>query len=372
MEFCGKYLEEWKFSPFGTSRLWIKEIRAATYKIIPPSRMLWTANQELEIGSSLVSVPTYLKFIKEELNSLQEFIRSTLMFNTPTEDFNRMCSPLSLRTATGRPSIGDNPLFLETAFLYKDDPSGFFLNQDALNLVTHMAKDGCLGLNSTISPVDVLVPRDKSRQVEWDHPKCYQWLSNIHIAWERAYCLYHTTSGLPARATEEVTLRMTHSSLGPTNLFIVNGKLETRSDYNKTSTTSGLSKHITRVFHPDLAHIFLVLLMCIRPLEYQVLKGVGSVDDSTDFVYTTMLFASWGRMWDSKGATELFAPWISQGLGLDHAGVALYRQFATALQRKWLTEMDSLARLDYDKAAQGDESQFAAVSKWWQANLQLD
>jgi len=291
------------------------------------------------------------------------------MFKISAEDFNKMCkcSPESLGTATGRASIGDNPLFMMTSSFYGKDPSAFFLNQDTIDLVAHMTKNGCLGLNDGISLDNILAPTPKSRQVGWDHEECLQWLSMVHMAWEKAYCLYHTTSGLPARVTEEVTLRMTHSPIGPTNLSIFNGKLQTESDYNKTSTTSGLSKHITRVLHPHLTHIFLILLRCIRPLELQVLKGVGAVDDSTDFVYTTMLFASWGKMWDSKGAAEAFATWLSQGLHLESMGIAHYRQFATALQRKWLSEMDDSSYSSYDQ-----NEGFEAISKWWQANLQLD
>lgn len=371
--FCKRYLEEWKFSPFATSRLWMKELRAAAAKATPPPQIYWITNQSIQIGSSTIIIPEYLQFIKDELNSLWEFLRDTLMFNIPAEDFKKMCSPEHLGKATEHPSIGDNSLFMETSTFYREDPSSFFLNHDAINLVTHMARNECLGLNATISPVKILVPVSESHEVKWDYEQCHEWLSKVHLAWERAYCLYHTTSGLPARVTEEVTLRMTHSPLGPSNLLTINGKLQTRSDYNKTSTTSGLSKHITRVLHPHLAHIFLVLLRCIRPLELQILKGVGAADDSTALLYTTMLFVSWGQVWDSKGAAEVFAAWFSQGLHLERAGVSFYRQFATALQRKWLSEMDHSTRAEYDKAVQNDEgTQFEAVSAWWQANLQLN
>jgi hypothetical protein len=99
-----------------------------------------------------------------------------------------------------------------------------------------------------------------------------------------------------------------------------------RSDYSKTSTSSGLSRHITCVLHPQLAHIFLVLLRCIQPLELQILKEIDATDEFMDLVYTTMLFASWGKNWDSKEATEAFTIWFSQGLGLKHTGIALYWQ----------------------------------------------
>lgn len=228
------------------------------------------------------------------------------MFNFPVEDFNGMCNLTSLGATTGSPSFGNNPLFIKTLSFYEKDPSAFLLNQEAIHFITHIAKYQHLGLNPTLQPCDVLAPTPKSSQVEWDHKKCHQWLSMVHMAWERAYCLYHTTSGLPGRTTEEVILCMTLLSLGPTNLFIINGKLQTRSDHSKTSNATGLDKHITRVLHPRLAHIFLILLMCVWPLELQVLKGIGAGNDTVDFVYTTMLFASWGRYGIAGGLQKYF------------------------------------------------------------------
>jgi len=334
--------------------------------------MYWKDDNNLNIDSKNVPISKYLQFIRDELNSLQEFLRETVMFNIPTKDFSSMCNPESLRTKTKSPlSPGNNPLFLDAISSYGKSPSLFLLNRDAINFVAYIAKKQHLGLNTEVLPWDILVQTDGSTCIKWDKKECHDWLSKVHMAWERAYCLYHTTSGLPARTTEEVTLRMTHSNLGPSNLFIINGKLQTRSDYNKTSNSSGLSKHITRVLHPHLAHIFLILLRCVRPLELQVLKGVSTVDDSVDVVYTTMLFASWGKVWNSKGAAEAFSAWLSNGLDLEFkTGVAFYRQFATTLQLKWLQETDCSV---YSSFEQDDsESQFEAVSEWWQAKLQLD
>jgi len=333
--------------------------------------MYWKDDHNLEIDSVNIPISKYLQFIRDELNSLQEFLRETVMFNIPTKDFSSMCNPTSLGTTTNSPSIGDNPLFVDASSSYKEDPSIFLLNKDAINFVAYITEKEHLGLNTDILPWNALAQTNESNHVKWDYQECHDWLSAVHMAWERAYCLYHTTSGLPARTTEEVTLRMTHSALGPGNLFIINGKLQTRSDYSKTSTSTGLSKHITRAFHPCLAHIFLVLLRCIRPLELQVLKGVTTVDNSVDSVYTTMLFASWGKVWDSKGAAEAFSAWLSNGLGLEFkTGVAFYRQFATALQRKWLQETDYSVYSNFEQG--NNESQFEAVSEWWQARLQLD
>ena len=369
IDFCKKYLEEWKFSPFAISRLWTKQIRATASKTIPPRQVHWVDSETLKIESATISISEYLQYLHDELHSLLEFLRKTLMFDIPVEDFHNMCNPTTLPKATGHSSPGDNPLFNETSY-YKTNASAFFLNQDALKFVTHMVQGEHLGLSKMTKPLDILVPQPKNRQIEWDNNGCHDWLSKVHVAWEKAYCLYHTTSGLPARVTEEVILRITQSHLGPSNLFIFNGKVQTRSDYNKTSTTSGLNKYITRVLHPHLAQIFFILLRCIRPIELQVLKGTNIADDTTEFVYTTMLFASWGKMWKSREASEAFAIWFSKGLSLD-GGIALYRQFATALQRKWLSEMDDIERSKYDQATECTESQFEAVSEWWHTNLKL-
>ena len=373
IEICQQYLEEWRFSPFATSRLWTKELRAAAYKTRPPSKMYWVDKQTLQINSATILIPKYCQFLKEELNSLHEFLRTVVMFNMPDQDFEKICNPESLGTETGHPSPGNNPLFPKNASLYGKDSSAFLLNQHAIDFAVHVAKQQHLGLDHSIPVEDILAPTAKSTQVKWNHDKCHKWLSRVHTAWERAYCLYHTTSGLPARVTEEVSLRMTHSNLGPTNIFIASGKLQTRSDYSKTSTTSGLHKCITRALHPQLSHIFLVLLMCIRPLELQVLKGIDATDGSLDLEYTTMLFASWGKVWDSKGAGEVFTAWLRSGFGVElKAGIALYRQFATSLQRQWLQETDHSIRTNPEQGTESDESQFEAVSQWWQTNLQLN
>jgi len=335
--------------------------------------MYWIDKQTLQIDSVNVLIPKYCQFLKDELKSLHEFLRKIVMFDMPTNDFKNLCDPGSFETTTDYPPIGDNPLFPRKAAYYGKDPSTFLLNHNALLFVTHIVKHRQLGLDQTTSLYDILAPNANSAQIKWSHDQCHQWLSEVHTAWERAYCLYHVTSGLPARVTEEVSLRMTHSKLGPQNLSIVNRKLQIRSDHNKTSSSSGLHKYITRVLHPCLTHIFLVLLMCIRPLELQVLKEIDAGDEYMDFVYTTMLFASWGKGWDSKEAGEVFRAWLSDGFGGGlNAGIALYRQFAIVLQQQWLHETDVSVRTDPEQSTQSNESQFEAVSLWWQTNLQLD
>jgi len=335
--------------------------------------MYWIDEQTLKIDSVNVLIPKYCQFLKDELSSLHEFLREIVMFNIPVNDFENLCNLGSFGNATGYPSTGNNPLFPKNADFYGRDPSAFLLNHNAHIFLTHIIKHQQLGLDQTIPVHDILAPRVNSTQIKWNCDKCHEWLSEVHAAWERAYCLYHVTSGLPARVTEEVSLRITHSHLGPTNLFIVNGKLQTRSDYNKTSSSSGLHKYITRVLHPCLAHIFLVLLMCVRPLELQILKGIDAGDEHVDFIYTTMLFASWGKGWDSKEAGEVFRAWLSDGFGGElKAGIALYRQFAVALQRQWLYKTDGSVWTNPEQGTQSNESQFEAVSLWWQTNLQLD
>lgn len=334
--------------------------------------MQWVDDQTLQFDTMAISVPKYLEFVKNELNSLKEFLRSTVMFNIPLEEFNALCDSSSLGVLENPPSMESNPLFPGNSCFYNKDSSYFLLNKDAISFVAYMIKLQLLGLESMALPQNVLAPSPNTTPVEWDDEKCHQWLSDVHTAWERAYCLYHTTSGLPGRTTEEVILRMTHSASGPVNLFVIDGKLQTQSDYNKSSNTTGLHKHITRVFHPTLAHIFLLLIMCVRPLELQVLRGVSDTDDSVDFAYTTMLFASWGKAWNSKEATEAFSAWLQNGLSLKFTtGIAFYRQFATVLQRKWLYEADSSV---YSNSGHGVSTidQFDIVSKWWQTKLQLN
>jgi hypothetical protein len=231
----------------------------------------------------------------------------------------------------------------------------------------------------------------------------WEWLAAIEEAWRLLYCLYHTTSGLPGRGTEESMLQWANSNTGRRHLFTTNGAIQITSNYHKGTSLAGTYKTITRLVLPQLSTIFFILLRIVRPFQLTLHLQFGSKpthgskpDQLSSGVvenYRTKIFIRNGRMWSSRDQAEALKSWFTQGLGAP-LGIRWYRQFATALQRKWILDLDhdtmSLLLVVADeqaghtqKASEGNYARlvgtsgdsesriraFCEISKLWQRKL---
>lgn len=236
------------------------------------------------------------------------------------------------------------------------------------------------------------------------HPQeIWKWLAAIDKAWSLLYCLYHITSGLPGRGTEESMLQWTNSTTGRRHLFTTDGAILVTSDYHKGTALTGTYKTVTRLVLPELSVVFLTLLRIVRPFQLTLHLQFGSepkngrkLDQLSPGVienYRTKIFIKNGRMWNSRDQSEALNDWFTQCLGAP-LGIRWYRQFAKALQRKWISELarspgDAMLAIADEQAAHtpatsegkyarlvgssGDRESktksFCAMSKLWQKKL---
>ena len=195
---------------------------------------------------------------------------------------------------------------------------------------------------------------DGSPIISGDTGDIWKWLDTIEEAWRLLYCLYHTTSGLPGRGTEESILQWNNSITGRRHLFTTDGAIQITSNYHKGTALVGTYKTITRLILPQLSTILLILLRIVRPLQLTLHLQFGSkpkpgtksnqLSSGAIQNYRTKIFVKNGRVWNSRDQSEALQDWFNQCFGVK-LGIRWYRQFATALQRKWILELPHDPRL---------------------------
>jgi hypothetical protein len=144
-------------------------------------------------------------------------------------------------------------------------------------------------------------------------------------------------------------LQWTNSNLGRRHLFTTHGAIQIISNYHKGTSLAGTYKTITHLVLPQLSTIFLILLRIVCPfqltlhLQFGTKPSQGKKPDqlSSETIenYCTKIFIKNGRMWNSRDQAEALKSWFTQCLGTP-LGIRWYRQFATALQRKWIKDLD--------------------------------
>jgi len=223
-------------------------------------------------------------------------------------------------------------------------------NHDSEKFFSAMEARGCLGLSS---PDEELI---------FDKYLCLDWESNIHEAMGEAYCLSHTTAGLPARATEEVEMNYTNTADGRRNLFGREDTLAIISNYHKGTLSTGTYRFILRLLPYRLARIFYILLRIIRPIEVLILSEFVVKPEMKELMmeqYQTKIFVSWGRAWTTHVMSATLMAWFKMAIG-HPIGIRTYRHLAIAMQERYLDYAESegtlMARVAAEQAGHTQET----------------
>jgi hypothetical protein len=164
---------------------------------------------------------------------------------------------------------------------------------------------------------------------------------DVSLAWEYVYILMHLLA-LPARGTEEELWQHANAPESGRHLFISPSlqTLVTKSNYNKTSSSTGIYKTIIRVIPHQVSEAITILLGMVRPIELvailQFQCSTPAQAQNVTHLYQTRLFATMGLAWDSERMSLILRTWFMRHLGVPFS-MRLHRQFAQALQRKFLS-----------------------------------
>jgi len=385
--FCEKHLIGGTFSIFSTVRHWMSSFSRVVRNSPPPVTVRWSGDEAVEVNGHLVVLKSYQSHIHSSVTKLQDLIDNQVLCGINLSDIN-ICTKITADLDADNSTLHYSPLSHEMSE-WMDNPdsdkfSHAILLQNKLGLKVGHSADG-------------------SPKFSGHTQEIWEWFAAVEEAWELLYCLYHVTSGLPGRGTEESMLQWANSTTGRRHLFTTDGAIQIISNYHKGTALTNTYKTITRLVLPQLSTIFLILLRIVRPFQLTLYLQFGSKPTkgkkpnhlSLGVIenYHTKIFIKNGRMWNTRDQSEALRNWFLQCF---HAplGIRWYRQFATALQRKWILELPHDSRIllmaiaDEQAGHTGKTSEtnyarkegtsgdsesriesFCAVSKLWQRNL---
>ena len=138
------------------------------------------------------------------------------------------------------------------------------------------------------------------------------------------------------------------------------------SNYHKGHQVTGLYKQILRLIPNDLAYVMAILLHIVRPIEATAVAQFfmpSSKKSQTKKLYSTRLFVTYGREWDSGKLSLLLKTWWLKHMQVPF-GLNLHRQFAVGLQRRFVAYPQSdprraIAQEAFANGLKGDEMNYA-------------
>jgi len=353
----------------------------------PPVTVRWSDDKAVEVNGHLVLLEEFRLHIHSSVAKLQDCIHTQVLCGIDLSDigiYTKITPDLDADNST----LHYGPLSHEMSEWMDNPDSDKFAHaivlQNKFGLTVGQSADG-------------------SPKFSGHTQEIWEWFAAIEEAWGLLYCLYHVTSGLPGRGTEESMLQWANSTTGRRHLFTTDGAIQIISNYHKGTALTNTYKTITRLVLPQLSTIFLILLRIVRPFQLTLYLQFGSkptkgkkpnhLSSGVIENYRTKIFIKNGRMWNSRDQSELLCNWFHQCFGTS-LGIRWYRQFATALQRKWILELPHDSRVlllaiadeqagHTGKASEGhyaraegtsgdSESRiksFCAISKLWQEKL---
>jgi len=304
----------------------------------PPVTVRWSGDKAVEVIGHLVPLEKYQSHIHSSVAKLQDLIDTKVLCGISLSDIN-ICTKITPDPDVDNRTLHYGPLSYGMSE-WMDNPDS---DKFAHAIVLHNKFGLAVGQSA-----------DGSSKFSGHSQDIWEWFTAIEEAWELLYCLYHVTSGLPGRGTEESMLQWTNSTTGRRHLFTTEGAIRITSDYHKGTAITNTYKTITRLVLPQLSTIFLILLRIIRPFQLTLYlqfgpkptKGKKPNHLSLEVIenYRTKIFIKNGRMWNSRDQSEALRNWFHQCFGVS-LGIRWYRQFAKALQRKWILELPQDSRL---------------------------
>ena len=298
----------------------------------PPATIRWSEDKAVEVNGHFVLLESYKSHIHSSIAKLQNIINTKILCGICLSDIG-ICIKITTDLDADNGTLHYGPLSHEM--------SEWMDNPDSDRFASAIVLQNKLGLTVGQSA-------DGSPKFSGHTQEIWEWFAALEEAWRLLYCLYHATSGLPGRGTEESMLQWTNSATGRRHLFTADGAIRITSNYHKGMALTSTYKTITRLVLPQLSTIFLILLRIVRPFQLTLhlqfgprpTKGRKPDHLSLEIIenYRTKIFIKNGRVWNSTDQSEALRNWFLQCFGVS-LGIRWYRQFATALQRKWILEL---------------------------------
>jgi hypothetical protein len=319
-----------KNTPLAFVREWIRSLSAIVRKTPAKAIATWCqrdGNLSIRLLKYEVRIDSYHTAVKSTLQECMLHIRSKVLFNI---DLPKSCFQLP----------DDKDPQDETTRGY--GIFSFATDSDSDDFGESGSRAASSILLQALSKLGALCRWDAtSNSLQWDTNVLSQWLMDVSLAWEYVYILMHLLA-LPARGTEEELWQHANAPESGRHLFISPSlqTLVTKSNYNKTSSSTGIYKTIIRVIPHQVSEAITILLGMVRPIELvailQFQCSTPAQAQNVTHLYQTRLFATMGLAWDSERMSLILRTWFMRHLGVPFS-MRLHRQFAQALQRKFLS-----------------------------------
>ncbi|KAG2093716.1 uncharacterized protein F5147DRAFT_820858 [Suillus discolor] len=324
-QYCEDIIEEWtaemKNTPCGFVREWIKSLSWIVRKTPTKAIVTWLDKDDklsVRLLTHTVNIKQYHAAVQSTLQDCIAHVRAKVLFNITLPH-----SSLEV------PSHDDQ----------NEDARGYGLF--AFSLDANDLGDSSVLLDSLSDLGTLCRWDDATNRISWDTAALSRWLVDVSLAWEYVYLLMHLLA-LPARGTEEEMWQHANGRESRRHLFFSSklGTLVTKSNYNKSSALTGIYKTIIRVIPYEVAKVITILLRIVRPVEIaailQLQCSTPAHKQEVTELYQTRIFVTLGQAWDSERMSLVLRTWFMRHLKVPFS-MRLHRQFAQALQRKFLS-----------------------------------
>lgn len=321
--------------PMSTLKRWIKrlsKVARTTHRLAVCS---WNgASNTLEINGRSINVDVYFATVRRSLFELGVFIREKVLRGFQVDQHYTF--PKSSNEDFTERKLG-------FGLFWQEHPT-------KLSNVSSRAFTDHLG-----SCDQAILGKDYQGRLHWNPVRRMEWLSQVDEAWQRTFPLMHVTT-LPARAPEILHFQVLNSQASIRHIMLYNDTLATLSNYNKTTSTTDVNKHILRILPKSLAIDLAIMLEVVRPVELlAVTHQRGTMAPSKepvrlDKLYRRHIFITDGTPWTPVKLAAVLRRWFQANFNLPW-GINRHRHMAKNLTHIYIKHEDQTSlELAYDGA----------------------
>lgn len=320
--FCSQYLTAYQLTPFAFVRETLRVLSYALTKKRKTATTFWKDNSTVIIGPQTINLSVFRSFLSLQIEHLEDLFRTSILFGKRLDDLG---ITVDFRTITDNGNM--------TTLAYSPLLESIHGNRDSNILLNFMLEE------KSVVEID---PEDN--KMKWDVAGAEKWLGDIHRATSWVQAAAHITQGAPGRMTEEAKSQLTNTEVGRRHLVILQSlnTLALWSNYSKTTKVTGAFKEVLRVYPHRIARLIFILVRLVRPIEvlYLIKHRHAQVPEELERVvtaYKSKLWTSFGLPFTPDQMCENLADFLMSDDGGPFPfrfGVRLYRELATAVQRR--------------------------------------
>jgi hypothetical protein len=323
--FCSQYLTAYQLTPYAYVRETLRVLSYALTKKRKTATTFWKNDSTVIIGPQMIDLSIFRSFLSSQIERLEEFFRTEILFGKRLDELGI--------TVDFRMIVDDGDM---TTLMHSPLLESIHGNHDSDILLNFMLEDKSV---VEINPYD--------NNMRWHAGGAEKWLGNIHYGTSRLQAAAHITQGAPGRMTEEAKSQLANTEVGRRHLVILQAlnTLALWSNYSKTTKVTGAFKEVLRVYPHRIARLIFILIRIVRPIEvlYLLKHRHAQVTEELELVataYKSKLWASFGTPFTPHVMCENLADFLMSEDGENsppfpfHFGVRMYREFATAVQRR--------------------------------------